>query len=175
MRHYDYWDLMPLHLSILVLYSEYCTLPTSAQLRYDVCCLWRRHVELRGRAAEQPHIPRDAILGALWRQARGNHRLWQLDARSSRRTFAHLPAGTLRSTVYTLQYTLQAITIKSNVRVSYLPRAFEEWQTIAARKIVSFSTCNKLTSTFCLPTCFCWINFPIFLDITMQFVIRILC
>ena len=76
---------------------------------------------------------------------------------------------------YTLQSTLQAITLKSNVRVPYIPRAFEEWQTIAARNIVSFSSRNKLTSTSCLPTCFCWINFPIFLDITMQFIIRILC
>ena len=143
-----YWDLKPLHLSIRVLYSVYFTLPTSPQLEYDVCCLWRRHVELRGRAAAQPRIPRDALLGALRRQARGSRRLWQLGARSRRRTLAHLPASTLHSTVYTtLQSTLQAITLKSNVRVFYIPRAFEEWQTIAARKICH----SPLVITYNLP------------------------
>ena len=106
LRHYDYWDLRPLHLSIRVLYLVYCTLPKSAQLQYDVCCLWRRHVELRGRAATQPRKPRNALLGALRRQARGSLRLWELGARSHRRTLAHMPAGTLHSTVYTLQFTL---------------------------------------------------------------------
>ena len=44
------------------------------------------------------------LLGALRRQARGSRRLWQLGARSLRRTLAHLPAGTLHSTVYTTGY-----------------------------------------------------------------------
>ena len=97
------FEASALEYSSTVLSVLYSTLPTSAQLQYDVCCLWRRNVELRGRAAAQPRIPRDALLGALRRQARGSRRLWQLGARSRRRTLAHLPAGTLHSTVYTLQ------------------------------------------------------------------------
>ena len=163
------------------MYSVYCTLPTSAQLQYDVCCLWRRHVELRGKAAAQAtHTARRPT-----RRNASAASAWQSSALATRcsisisnsRTYArrHATLYSLHSTLYTLHSTLQAITLKSNVRVPYISRAFEERQTIAARKIVSFSTRNKLTSTSCLPTCFRWINFPIFLDITMQFVIRTLC
>ena len=108
-------------MSIRVLYSVYCTLPTSAQLQYDVCCLWRRHVELLGRAAAQPRIPGDARLGALPLKARGSRRLWQLGVILDVELSNICPPER-----YALQSTLQAITLKSNVRVHYIPRAFEE-------------------------------------------------
>ena len=101
-----YLDLRPLHLSIRVLYLVYCSLPTSAQLQYDMCCLWRRHVELCGRAAALPRIPGDALLDAFGRQARGSRKLWKLGFWSRRRT-PHIcpPAGyTLHSTVYIIGY-----------------------------------------------------------------------
>ena len=94
------FEASTLEYSSTVLCVLYSTLPTSAQLQYDVCCLWRRNVELRGRAPAQLRIPRDAQLGARRRQPRGSHRLWRSISPSNSRTFARRHA-----TLYSLHST----------------------------------------------------------------------